>query len=68
MKHKYDSHMRSTSSLHSSVSSSIDTTISVDVMTVTLTLDKVNFLGISIVGQSNKSGEGGIYVSSIMSG
>jgi len=31
-------------------------------------MDSVNFLGISIVGQSNKGGEGGIYVGSIMSG
>ena len=30
--------------------------------------DKVNFLGISIVGQSNKRGDGGIYVGSIMKG
>lgn len=32
------------------------------------TLDTVNFLGISIVGQSNKGGDGGIYVGSIMKG
>jgi hypothetical protein len=33
-------------------------------------LDAVNFLGISIVGQSDKSGasDGGIYVGSIMKG
>ncbi len=31
-------------------------------------IDSVNFLGISIVGQSNKGGEGGIYVGSIMNG
>ena len=30
--------------------------------------DKVNFLGISIVGQSNKIGDGGIYVGSVMKG
>ncbi|EDO39598.1 predicted protein [Nematostella vectensis] len=30
--------------------------------------DKVNFLGISIVGQSNKKGDGGIYVGSVMKG
>ncbi len=30
--------------------------------------DTVNFLGISIVGQSNKAGDGGIYVGSIMKG
>ena len=31
-------------------------------------VDTVNFLGISIVGQSNKGGDGGIYVGSIMKG
>ena len=31
-------------------------------------IDTVNFLGISIVGQSNKGGDGGIYVGSIMNG
>ena len=30
--------------------------------------DTVNFLGISIVGQTNKGGDGGIYVGSIMKG
>jgi len=30
--------------------------------------DAANFLGISIVGQSNKAGDGGIYVGSIMKG
>lgn len=33
-----------------------------------LVLDVVKFLGISIVGQSNKDGDGGIYVGSIMKG
>ena len=31
-------------------------------------MDTVNFLGISIVGQSNQGGDGGIYVGSIMKG
>lgn len=31
-------------------------------------MDTVNFLGISIVGQSTKSGDDGIYVGSIMKG
>lgn len=31
-------------------------------------MDTVNFLGISIVGQSNNGGDGGIYVGSIMKG
>jgi len=30
--------------------------------------DTASFLGISIVGQSNKAGDGGIYVGSIMKG
>jgi hypothetical protein len=30
--------------------------------------DRVNFLGISCVGQSNANGDGGIYVGSIMKG
>lgn len=39
-------------------------------VTVQLSLDAVNFLGISIVGQSDKTGssDGGIYVGSIMKG
>jgi len=32
------------------------------------TADTVNFLGISIVGQTNQGGDGGIYVGSIMKG
>lgn len=31
-------------------------------------LEKYNFLGISIVGQSNDRGDGGIYIGSIMKG
>ena len=47
-----------------------DSTMSLNVITVTLNMDSVNFLGISIVGQSNKYGDGdcGIYVGSIMKG
>lgn len=55
-------------SLHSSMSSLTDSTMSLNIITVTLNMDTVNFLGISIVGQSNKGGEGGIYVGSIMNG
>lgn len=33
-----------------------------------INMDTVNFLGISIVGQSNRGGDGGIYVGSIMKG
>jgi len=42
--------------------------MSLNIITVTLNMDTVNFLGISIVGQSNKGGDGGIYVGSIMKG
>lgn len=33
-----------------------------------LSTEKYNFLGISIVGQSNERGDGGIYIGSIMKG
>ena len=33
-----------------------------------LPTEKYNFLGISIVGQSNERGDGGIYIGSIMKG
>lgn len=52
----------------SSTSSITDSTMSLNIITVTLHLTSVNFLGISIVGQSYKNGDGGIYVGSIMSG
>ena len=42
--------------------------MSLNIITVTLNMDTVNFLGISIVGQSNQGGDGGIYVGSIMKG
>lgn len=35
---------------------------------VPLAIEKYNFLGISIVGQSNERGDGGIYIGSIMKG
>jgi len=31
-------------------------------------VDRASFLGISVVGQSNSAGDGGIYVGSIMKG
>ena len=54
----------------SSISSVTDSTLSLNIITVTLNMDTVNFLGISIVGQSNQAegGDGGIYVGSIMKG
>lgn len=50
------------------MSSLADSTMSLNIITVKLNMDTANFLGISIVGQSNKTGEGGIYVGSIMEG
>ena len=38
----------------SSISSLTDSTLSLNIITVTLNMDTVNFLGISIVGQSNQ--------------
>lgn len=35
---------------------------------MSLSIEKYNFLGISIVGQSNERGDGGIYIGSIMKG
>ncbi|XP_060850381.1 segment polarity protein dishevelled homolog DVL-3 [Rhopalosiphum padi] len=52
----------------SSFSSVTDSSMSLNIITVTLNMDSVNFLGISIVGQSNNGGDGGIYVGSIMKG
>jgi len=53
----------------SNYSSSVtDSTMSLNVMTVELDLEKHKFLGISIVGQNNESGDGGIYIGSIMKG
>ena len=45
--------------------------MSLNIITVTLNMDTVNFLGISIVGQSNKFGDGGdcgIYVGYVTRG
>uniref|UniRef100_A0A671RK45 Segment polarity protein dishevelled homolog DVL-3-like n=1 Tax=Sinocyclocheilus anshuiensis TaxID=1608454 RepID=A0A671RK45_9TELE len=52
----------------SSFSSITDSTMSLNIITVTLNMEKYNFLGISIVGQSNERGDGGIYIGSIMKG
>ena len=38
----------------SSISSLTDSTLSLNIITVTLNMETVNFLGISIVGQSNQ--------------
>lgn len=42
--------------------------MSLDVITVNLNMDTVNFLGISIVGQTSNCGDNGIYVANIMKG
>lgn len=53
----------------STYSSSItDSSLSLNILSVTLNMEKYNFLGISIVGQSNDKGDGGIYIGSIMKG
>lgn len=53
----------------SNYSSSVtDSTMSLNVQTVVLDLEKHKFLGISIVGQNNETGDGGIYIGSIMKG
>ena len=73
LKHRSHHHngghfLKSHNSLHSSMTSLTDSTLSLNIITVTLNMESSNFLGISIVGQSNKGGEGGIYVGSIMAG
>jgi len=52
----------------SSFSTITESTMSLNIITVTLNMDKINFLGISIVGQASKRGDGGIYVGSVMKG
>ncbi|CAG0892843.1 unnamed protein product [Darwinula stevensoni] len=52
----------------SSLSSVTDSTMSLNIITITLNKDVVDFLGISIIGESNQGGDGGIYVGSIMKG
>lgn len=52
----------------SSYSSITDSSMSLNIITVSINMEAVNFLGISIVGQSNRGGDGGIYVGSIMKG
>uniref|UniRef100_A0A914DMK2 Dishevelled n=1 Tax=Acrobeloides nanus TaxID=290746 RepID=A0A914DMK2_9BILA len=50
------------------MSSMTETSMALEVITVTLNMDTVNFLGISIVGQSSSRGDNGIYVANIMKG
>lgn len=42
--------------------------LTLPLITWLLSTEKYNFLGISIVGQSNERGDGGIYIGSIMKG
>ena len=51
-----------------SFSSITESSMSLNIITVPLNMDTVNFLGISIVGQSNRRGDGGIFVARIMKG
>ncbi|XP_035477793.2 segment polarity protein dishevelled homolog DVL-3 isoform X2 [Scophthalmus maximus] len=51
-----------------SLSSVTDSTMSLNIVSVSLNMERYNFLGISIVGQSNDRGDGGIYIGSIMKG
>lgn len=51
-----------------SFSTITESTLSLNIITVTLNMDKANFLGISIVGQSGSCGDGGIHVGSVMKG
>uniref|UniRef100_A0A0N5BV23 Dishevelled n=1 Tax=Strongyloides papillosus TaxID=174720 RepID=A0A0N5BV23_STREA len=52
----------------SSFTSITESSMCLDVITVTLNIDTVNFLGISIVGQSSARGDNGIYVANVMKG
>uniref|UniRef100_A0A915EIQ6 Dishevelled n=1 Tax=Ditylenchus dipsaci TaxID=166011 RepID=A0A915EIQ6_9BILA len=61
-------HHRRQPSRASSMSSMTETSMALEVITVTLNMDTVNFLGISIVGQSCSRGDNGIYVANVMPG
>lgn len=53
----------------SSLSSMTETSMALEVITVTLNMDStINFLGISIVGQSSSRGDNGIYVANVIKG
>ncbi|VDD95265.1 unnamed protein product [Enterobius vermicularis] len=53
----------SQSSFYTSI---LENSMSMDVLTVTLNLDIINYLGISIVGQSSLKGDNGIYVANVI--
>jgi segment polarity protein dishevelled len=59
---------RQPASRASSVTSVTESSMSLNIMQVVLNMDTVNFLGISIVGHSHNSGDGGIFVANIMKG
>lgn len=50
------------------MSSMTENSMQLNVVTVTLNMDTVNFLGISIVGQTSSRGDNGIYVANLMPG
>lgn len=52
----------------STVTATSVTNASMQIVQVTLNMDTVNFLGISIVGQTSEDGAGGIFVGSVMKG
>ncbi|XP_055082264.1 segment polarity protein dishevelled homolog DVL-3 isoform X2 [Periophthalmus magnuspinnatus] len=51
-----------------SLSSVTDSTMSLNITTVTLNMEQHHFLGVSVLGQSTDRGDGGIYIGSIMKG
>lgn len=64
-KHQIQNYMKH-DSLHSSMTSLADSTMSLNIITVVLDMTVNTCLGITIVGQSNKGGgDGGIFVGSI---
>ncbi|KAH9393692.1 Segment polarity protein dishevelled DVL-3 [Tyrophagus putrescentiae] len=66
--HHHHHHYRNRNNMSRTSSASSFSEMSYDVITVKLNLDVVNYLGISLVGQTSQKGDGGIYVSSIMKG
>ncbi|CAL9684541.1 unnamed protein product [Knipowitschia caucasica] len=55
-------------SMDQSASSVTDSTMSLNITTVTLNMEQHHFLGVSVLGQSTDRGDGGIYIGSIMKG
>ncbi|XP_055022579.1 segment polarity protein dishevelled homolog DVL-3-like [Boleophthalmus pectinirostris] len=57
-----------TQPMDKSLSSVTDSTMSLNITTVTLNMEQHHFLGVSVLGQSTDRGDGGIYIGSIMKG